>query len=155
MLGVCALFFATTHAPSLSATSVFLVVRKARCQSLLRRSDKVYARSDKLTFTRGFIKWFPRLVIAPRREKVSLADNTKMDGRTASSSSMANSSSSVRYEETWCRSVPFVASMIAWALEPPKPKEFMEARRGASDGQGIPVREVKTLLPVKSTVALK
>lgn len=155
ILGAVAASFAKVQHSSLSQSSRSLVDRNARCQSLLLLSESVYARSAKLTLTLRLIKWSVKALILARRDFASFAESTSTDGRGASASSSAKSSKSARYDEVWLICSVGAASMIACAFEPPNPNEFTEARLGAPAGHGMPVRDAKTLFPVKSTTAVK
>lgn len=147
------LFLTTVHALELSSRFVVRVVMKALCQSRVRRSDSVYARSERLTLTRGLMRCLWSAVILLPREVASLANRVKTYGLLTSTPSFTvHSSSAETYDDTCCsRSMRRAASTIAWALDPPTPNELMLALRREFWGHGIVALEALTLFPTKST----
>ncbi len=155
-LGVCGLLLVKIHASDLSSSSVVRVLMNARCQSCVLRSESVYARSERLTLTRGLIRWSSSALILTRREVASFADKTRMDGLVAFFSFKVNSSSTDAYENTWhTRSEVGAASMMAWAFEPPTSKELILTLREESLNHEIAFLKTLTLFPTKSIFELK
>ncbi len=154
-LSVCELLLAKIHASDLSSSSVVRVLMNARCQSCVLCSDSVYARSERLTLTRGLIRWSSSALIFARREAASFADKIRMNGLVAFSSSKLNSSSTDAYEDTWhTRSEVSAASMMAWAFEPSTPKELILTLREEFLSHEIAFLKALTLFSTKSIFGL-